>query len=664
MLRHRFTGRARGARKPQKGMVGKVRCGWTGTRGERRRNHRFRPAGIWAARQARFWALALALAVGTVWSAADADEEAALSPGTGPRHAIAMHGAPLYDPQFSRFAYTDPNALRGGELVIGELGTFDSLNPFIVKGTSPMAQLETGYLAVQLHTIESLMVRGQDEPFTLYGLLARSVEVPEDRSWVAFTMRPEARFADGTPVRVEDVIFSFETLRDHGRPNMRRYYSLVERTDRLGDDTVRFVFSPEANQEMPLIMGLMPVLSRAYYQNRDFEKTTLEPPLGSGPYILTRVDPGRSLTFERNPDYWGADLAVNRDQNNFDVIRYDFYRDSAALFEAFKTGAVTVRFERDAKLWATGYDFLATRNGQVLRQEIPHGRPADMYGFVFNTRRDIFQDRRVREALLLLFDFEWMNTNFFYGAYTRVQSYFDNSDLSSHNRPAAGLEAALLKPYVDEIPQEILERGWQAPVGGDPAKVRANKLKAMALLNEAGWQVQDGKLVKDGGIPFAFEIMLREPQEVRIAQTFAKALEGLGIEVSIRTVDSAQYHARRSTYDFDMTAFKWRGTLSPGNEQAFRFGSKEADIEGTFNLAGVKSAAVDAMIEAVTQARTREELVAAARALDRLLLAGTYVIPFFYTPVDRIAYWSELQIPPRTPLTGPKIQTWWMLPDN
>jgi len=491
------------------------------------------------------------------------------------------------------------------------------------------------------------------------------VEVPEDRSWVEFTLRPEAEFSDGSPLTVDDVIFSLKTLRDKGRPNTRRYYALVRDIQRLGDHKVRFVFKKEANQEMPLIMGLMPVLSKKYYSTHKFEETTLEPPLGSGPYIITKVDPGRRIAFTRNPDYWGAGLAVNAGQNNFDTIRYDYFRDSAALFEAFKSGEITVRFERDAKNWATGYDFLATRNGQVIRAEIPHGRPADMYGLVFNTRRALFHDKRVRQALLLMFDFEWMNKNFFYNSYKRVQSYFDNSELSSHNRAANDLEKILLNPYRKEIPKDILEHGWTAPVGGSPANSRKNKAAALSLLYDSGWIIKDGRLInKDTNKPFEFEILLREPQEERVALTYAKALKSLGIKASVLMVDSTQYQARLATYDFDMTPFKWRGTLSPGNEQAFRFGSKEADIDGTFNLAGVKSDAVDAMIEAITQAKSRTDLIAATRSLDRLLLSGIYVIPFYYQPVDRVAYWAEIQIPQHIPLTGVKIKTWWMLPDN
>ena len=610
----------------------------------------------------KFLAILVLLFAGPHTGSAQADE---MSPGTGPRHAIAMHGEPLYKPGFTRFKYTDPYAERGGDLVIGEIGTFDNLNAFIVKGTSPLVQLESAYLPVQLHTIESLMVRGHDEPFTLYGLIAKTIEVPEDRSWVEFTLNEKARFADGSAVTVDDVIFSLETLRDKGRPNTRRFYDMVSKIERPADHKVRFVFTDEANQEMPLIMGLMPVLSKSFYSTRKFEETTLVAPLGSGPYSITQIDPGRSIVLTRNPDYWGAGLAVNAGQHNFDTIRYDYFRDSTALFEAFKSGEVSIRFEREAKTWATGYDFTATRNGQIIQQEITHGRPADMYGLVFNTRRDYFKDKRVRQALLLMLDFEWMNENFFYNSYKRVQSYFENSELSSRTVPASVLEKELLKPFKKSFPQSFFDTRWSAPIGGSSANSRINKAAALSLLGEAGWSVTDGQMVNTTtGEPFTFEIMLREPSEERIALTYASALKSLGIDITVRMVDSTQYHARRSIYDFDMTAFKWRGTLSPGNEQAFRFGSQEADIEGTFNLAGVKDPAVDAMIESITQAQTRTALVDATRALDRVLLSGSYVIPFFYLPVDRLAYWSEVQVPDQTPLTGVKLQTMWMLPDH
>ena len=340
------------------------------------------------------------------WQAALADPIENLSPGTGPKHAIAMHGEPLYDEGFQGFSYIDPNAEQGGELTLGVAGTFDSLNPFIAQGNAPTVALETAYSPVQVHTIEGLMTRGHDDPFALYGLLAETIEVPEDRSWVEFRLNPAAKFSDGAPVTLEDVIFSFEILRDKGRPNTRRYYKLVESVLTPGDNRIRFVFSDEANTEMPLIMGLMSVFPKKYWQNREFDKSTLTPLIGSGPYVIANVDPGRKIVFQKNQNYWGRDLPVNNGLNNIDRIKYDYYRDDAALFEAFKASQILVRVEQNAKNWATGYDFPATRSGQVFTQEIPHGRTADMYALAFNTRREIFSDVSVRDAFILLFDFD------------------------------------------------------------------------------------------------------------------------------------------------------------------------------------------------------------------------------------------------------------------
>ena len=608
-------------------------------------------------------ALLIWTAVTSTSALADAIE--GLSPGTGPKHAIAMHGEPLYREGFKGFGYIDPNAEQGGELTLGVAGTFDSLNPFIIKGTAPTVALETAYSPIQEHTIERLMTRGHDDPFGLYGLLAETIEVPEDRSWVEFRLNPKAKFSDGSQVTIDDVIFSFEILRDKGRPNTRRYYQLVKDVFTPGDNRIRFVFSEEANTEMPLIMGLMSVFPKKYWAARDFEQSTLEPLIGSGPYVISKVDPGRQIVFQKNQNYWGRNLPINRGLNNFDRVRYDYYRDDAALFEAFKASEISLRVEQSAKNWATSYDFPATRSGQVVTQEIPHGRTADMYGLVFNTRRDIFSDVAVRDALILLFDFEWMNQNFFYGEYTRLQSYFDNSELGSTGRPASDAERDLLDQSDAYVRRDILETGWRAPKGGSPQIMRNNKRLALKLLGQAGWRAEEGKLVNERtGKQMSFEIMLADSTEEKIAANYAATLESLGIDVNVSLVEPIQYQVRQEKYDFDMTPIVRRGTLSPGNEQAFRFGSKEADIEGTYNLAGVRDKSVDYLIDALTNAKTREALVTATRALDRVLLSGSYIIPLYYTPVDRVAYWSELQLPPRQSLTGLKVNTWWVLPDN
>jgi peptide/nickel transport system substrate-binding protein len=605
-------------------------------------------------------ALLLASGLLTLPAIGHADED--LSPGTGPRHAIAMHGEPLYPLDFEHFGYADPLAPKGGDLVVGEMGTFDSLNPYIVRGR-PAWSIATG--AFGRRVFESLMARSADEPFTLYGLLAETVETPEDRSWVAFTLRPEARFSDGSPVTVDDVIFSMETLRDQGRPNHRNFYSKVVRVDRLGERTVRFVFDPEAtDREAPLLMGLMPILSNRYYTENEFDRTSMAPPLGSGPYVVARVDPGRSITYRRNPDYWGKELPVNRGLHNFDTVRHDYYRDGNALFEAFKAGLVHIRVEGDPARWANGYDFPAARDGRIYRDEIEHGRPSGMFALVFNTRRPAFSDVRVREALTLAFDFEWINDNFFHGAYRRTRSFFDNSELAAKG-PASELERRILAPFPDAVRADILEHGWVPPVGGGQAEIRENLRQAVAILREAGYEIRNRRMINTAtGRPLAFEIMIVEPDHERVALHYKRTLERLGIEVSLRTVDSSQFQQRWDNFDFDMMPFTWGGTLSPGNEQRFRWGSQMADIPGSFNLPGVRSQAVDAAIDALTAANSREELVAAARALDRLLLSGYYVLPLYHQAADRVAWWVDLNHPDRHALTGYRLEAWWMMPTN
>jgi len=586
-----------------------------------------------------------------------------LSPGLGLHHSIAMHGEPKYPDNFQHFDYADPLATPGGELVVPEVDTFDSLNPFIVTGTPAWP--------AYYYVFDRLMARADDEPFSLYPLIAEAIEVPADRSWVSFRIDPRATFADGTPITPDDVIFSWQTFRDHGRPNMRNYYSRVVEVRRPDEQTVQFVFDPtEANRELPLIMGLMPVISQAYYTEHEFDETTLDPPLGSGPYMVTQADAGSRLVLERNPNYWAHDLPANVGRNNFNRVRYDYYRDRNAAFEAFKAGDASVWPEDDAGRWATSYNFPAARTGRVLRREFPHGRPSGMYGFIFNTRRPMFSDVRVRQAITLAFDFEWINANLFHDSYVRTRSYWDNSDLGALG-PAEPREAALLAPFPGAVSEDILLHGWTPPQGGDRTGLRENLRAAVGLLTEAGYGVQNGVMVNLAtGEPLRFEIMLKNRTEERLALNLRDTLENIGVEVNVRIVDAAQFASRAQTFDFDMMPFLYSGSLSPGNEQAFRFGSREADIEGTFNYPGVRSQAVDYFIDAISDARTREDLQAATRALDRTLLTGYYVIPLYHQTADRIAYWGEIDHPEDIPLTGYlqgtrfKFETWWYTPDN
>ena len=574
-----------------------------------------------------------------------------------PAHGIAMHGTPHYKPEFKHLRYVNPEAPKGGRLVLSAFGSFDSLNPLIVKGVA--AGGLRGYV------FESLTARAYDEPFSLYGLLAETVDTPDDRSWVAFKLRAEARFSDGKPVTVDDVIFSHALLRDMGRPNHRFYYSKVTKVEAIGARTVKFTFQPDGDREMPLIMGLMPVLPRHAFSRDTFDQTSLLPPTGSGPYIVIKVDPGTSITYRRNPDYWGRKLPVNRGRYNFDEVRYDYYRDNSTMFEAFKKGLYFVRSESDPARWALGYKFPAVQDGRVKTHEFPIGLPSGMSALVFNTRRPLFSDRRVRQALTLLFDFEWLNKTLYHGLYARTQSYFDRSELSSHGRPADAFESKLLAPFADAVNAAVMDGSYKLPVSKGTGRNRNNRRKALKLLETAGYTLKGGKLShKASGKPVGFEILVATKAQERLLLSYARLLKRVGIEARIRQVDSAQYQRRRQSFDFDMIQNFWSGSLSPGNEQSFRWSSKAATTEGTFNYAGVKSAAVDAMIAALLEAKSRTEFVSAVRSLDRVLLSGNYVIPLFHLPRQWVARWTRLRHPEKTSLYGFRLNTWWSAPED
>jgi peptide/nickel transport system substrate-binding protein len=569
-----------------------------------------------------------------------------------PAHAIAMHGTPLYPPDFTHLNYVNPDAPKGGELVRGVLGSFDSLNPNIIKG-----QVAAG---MREHVYESLMARSYDEPFSLYGLLAESIETPPDRGETTFVLRPEARFSDGQPVTAEDVLFSFQLLKEKGRPNHRSYYAKVAKAEKTGERGVRFVFAAGGDREMPLIMGLMPILPRHATDEAAFEKTTLFPLLGSGPYIVSDIQPGSSITYKRNPSYWGKSLPINRGHNNFDTIRYDYYRDSNAMMEAFRKQLFHMQPEGDPVRWANGYEFPAVASGEVRKLVFDIAVPAGMSALVFNTRKPLFADVRVREALTLLFDFEWINKNLFHGLYVRTQSYFDRSELSSFGRPASEQEQALLAPYKAGLLPGALEGTLSLPRSDASGRNREGRRLAMALLNAAGYRLDGASLVDtQTGQPFAFEMLAQTREQERLMLSYATALRQSGIDAQVRQVDSAQYQRRLTAFDFDMVQSNWPASLSPGNEQLFRWSQKTADQEGSFNLPGVKSAGVDAMIAAMLGAGTREDLVAAVRALDRLLLSGRYVIPLYHLPKQWVAVWRQLEQPPGSTLYGYRTDGWW-----
>ncbi len=570
-----------------------------------------------------------------------------------PSHGIAMHGELKYGPDFTNFEYANPDAPKGGSVVFSAIGTFDSLNPYILKGV-PAAGLGLVF--------QSLTANSLDEPFSEYGEIAERITVPEDRSWVIFDINPRARWQDGRPITPEDVIFSLEILKTKGHPFYRAYYKDVVKVEKLGPRRVKFTFAPGTNRELPLIVGQMPVLPKHYWEGRDFAKVTLEPPLGSGPYRIKEVDPGRTIVYERVKDWWAADLPVNKGRYNFDEVRYEYYRDANVALEAFKAGRYDIRLENVSKFWATAYEGPALEAGWIQKVEIPIERPAGMQAFVFNTRRSIFKDRRVRQALAYAFDFEWTNKALFYGAYARTDSYFENSELEAVGLPGPK-ELELLEPFRDQLPPEVFTTDYEPPKTDGSGNIRRNLRTALKILREAGWEVRDGRLTNvESGEVMRFEILLVSPSFERVVAPFVKNLARLGIEATYRTIDAAQYQNRLNEFDFDMIVTVWGQSLSPGNEQRNFWSCEAARTPGSRNYAGICDPVVDALVEKLIQAPTREDLVAAARALDRVLLWGHYVIPHWYIPYARVAYWDKFGRPAINPKHGLDLFTWWIDP--
>ena len=574
------------------------------------------------------------------------------APPVRPAHGLSIHGDLKYGPGFSHFGYVDPRAPKGGSVTLRAIGTFDNLNPFILKGV-PAAGIG--------NTFDTLTVASTDEPSSEYGLVAETVETPADRAWVAFTLRAAARFHDGSPMTVEDVIWTFDTLRTRGHPLYRSYYAQVASGEKIGPRTVKFTFKGNENRELPVIVGQLPVLSKAYWTSHDFAKTTLEAPLGSGPYRVESLEPGRSITYRRVKDYWAAALPVNVGRHNFDTIRYDYYRDDVVALEAFKAGAFDFRAENSSKNWATAYDVPPVRDGRIRKEAIPNEIPTGMQGWVYNTRRAIFSDARVREALAAAFDFEWSNAHLFYKAYTRTRSYFSNSELASRGLPTEA-EVKVLAPFRGRVSDEVFRREYRPP-STEPGGLRPNLIHALELLKQAGWVVRDMRLVNtQTGRPLTFEILLDDPNWERIALPFVKNLERLGVSARVRTVDSAQYEYRMKQFDFDMTVGLFQQSLSPGNEQLDFWSSASASTPGSRNLAGVRDPAVDRLIELVISAPDRPALIARTRALDRVLLWGHYIIPHFHITAFRVAYWNRFCRPAVAPKYDLGFETWWIEP--
>lgn len=569
-------------------------------------------------------------------------------------HGIAMHGQLKHSEGFTHFSYVNPEAPVKGRLKSAFVGSFDSLNPLIPKGVP--APLIRNYI------YESLMVRAFDEPFSLYGLLAEKIEVPDDRSWISFTLRKEAKFSDGKPVTIDDVIFSHTLLRDHGRPNHRTYYKKVQKVEKIGENTVRFTFNGAGDREIPLIMGLMPVLPKHLVTPESFEKTGMAIPVGSGPYVIKDVSPGKNLTFKKNPDYWGANVPAIKGQYNFDEIQIDFYRDSNAMFEAFKKGLYHVRVEASPSNWALAYDFPAIKNKQVTKEEIKLAIPSGIDALVFNTRKPPFDNKQVRQALIYMLDFEWINKTLFHSLYNRTQSFFDRSELSSHGKPVDSYEKKLLEPYEKtlDLSKNILNGTYRLPKTDGSGRNRSNMRKALRLLKAAGYTLKDGKMLNaKTGQPLKFEILLANRSQERLILTYARSLKKIGVEANLRQVDPAQYEARKRTFDFDMIQNNWYASLSPGNEQLFRWSISAAKSEGSYNYPGVTNTAVDAMIDALLSAKNRQDFVSSVRALDRVLINGAYVIPLYHSQNQWIAKWNQIQCPEKSSLYGHRIETCW-----
>ena len=564
-------------------------------------------------------------------------------------HGLAMHGIPKYEKNFTHLSYVNPDAPKGGALRFGSYGSFDNLNRVAFKGSKAAG---LGYIN------DTLMRRVWDEAFTLYGLIAEYVDMPEDRSSITFFINSKARFHDSSPITRDDVLFSLQTFQTKGTPNQKKTYGKVVETQMIGDNGIKMIFVDNEDKELPLIVaGFLPIIPKKYYETIDVTKTFLDIPLGSGPYTIAEVDPGRKIIYKRVEDYWAKDLPVNKGQYNFDYLTYDYYKDSNVLLEAFKVGDYDYRREYNAQRWQTNYDFPAADRGDVILQEMKNDRPTGMNALAMNSRREIFSNPRVREALSYAYDHEWINKVLYDNAYTRTDSYFDNSPLASSGLPSKE-ELKLLNPWKDRLPEEIFTKTYKPPISDGSGMPRDNLRIAKTMLEEEGWKIENGKLMKEGK-EFVFEFLIVSPSVERLALAFQKTLETLGITMSVRTVDSSQYQSRMLNYDFDMIKNSWRVSLSPGNEQQFYWGSEVGKKEGSKNYAGVDSPVVDLLIEKLIGAKTRDELTTTIHALDRVLLWGHYVIPLYHSAIDRIAYWDFLEYPDNIPLYGIVIESWW-----
>lgn len=577
-----------------------------------------------------------------------------------PSHGIAMQGAPALPSGFDHFPYANPDAPKGGAVTYCVVGSFDNLNPFILKSLRTTARGVIDTIFGNL-VFEPLMQRSYDEAFSLYGLLAESVDMPEDRKSITFNLDPEAQWSDGQPVTPEDVLFTYEVFTQKGRPPYSERMKRVEKLEKIGDHAVRFTFNDQADREFPLIIALTPILPKHAFDVETFDQTTLVPVTGSGPYRIAKVMPGQRIVFERNPDYWGRDVPAKRGFDNYDRITIEYFLNANAMFEAFKKDICSVYAEGDPVKRMRDFDFPALKNGSVVAETFETGIPPVVTGFLFNTRRQIFADVRVRRALAMLYDFEWANENLFGGAFQRTASYWQNSELSALGRPADDRERALLAPFPDAVTPEVMDGTWQPARTDGSGRDRTVLKQAFDLLKSAGYTLKDGSMLGPDGRPLDFEIITASDSEQRLAAIYQRTLARIGIGLTVRALEADQIQLRKQRFDFDMLigSTGFTNSLSPGFEQLGRWGSDAADVEGSFNLAGAANPAIDAMIDAMLNAREKEDYVAAVRALDRVLISGAYMVPMQHNAKQYLAYWAYLAHPDKTPIFGYQLPVWW-----
>ncbi|WP_105382253.1 extracellular solute-binding protein [Neorhizobium alkalisoli] len=576
-----------------------------------------------------------------------------------PLHGIAMHGAPALPQDYKHFSYVNPDVKKGGRVAYGVVGTFDSLNPFVLKSMRTTARGLWDTIFGHL-LYEPLMTRSSDEPFTLYGLLAESVEWDEDRTFIQFNLNPKARWSDGQPVTPEDVIFTFEILREKGRIPFSNRLAPVEKMEKVGERGVRFTFNDKVDREFPLILATStPILPKHVINPATFDQSTLKPPVGSGPYLVKSVSPGERIVYERNPDYWGKDIPSKIGFDNYDQISIEYFLQENTLFEAFKKGVIDVYLEGSPTHWSRAYDFPAVQKGDVIKDAFKPQLPTGMLGFVFNIRRPVFADVNVRAGLSLALDFEWANKNLFEGAYTRTESYWQDSPLSSLGKPADERELAILGPVKDKIQPAVLDGTYRLPKTDGSGADRKVMREAVDLLKKGGYTIKNGKMSDAKGKPLVFEVMTQTPDQEKLAIAYQRTLKMIGVDMSIRTVDDAQYQARSGSFDYDMIVKSYPSTLSPGIEQVGRWGSSSRDRQGSFNFAGVADPDVDKLIESILSARSKEDFEAAVRAYDRLLISGHYLVPLYHIPEQWLARRSYISYPEKLPLYGYQLNTWW-----